>query len=495
MNTLDVTLKSQIHNRFDVEVVDSRTHVVKQRAKAENVICQGLYDKLAASVQYFANIVYGSGTGTPASTDTALFHLEGTISLPTSSYITATTSVDWANRVFSCCRMGTINEQTANGKTLTELGIMNGVLCTHAMLCDMNGNQISIVKTETDIINIYATIFVHWGSDLESQGIHMQPENGSWRGFFGFLAGLYETYDEHANVLIGAQPVTKPTLCRTDGTIKSSGLTKVWSNSNKTLTLTMTRLGASSYNLAGGIRYMVLYSNYGGYGTYPYYPGMTLKTGYPWYPGSDVVGEAIGTGDGTTKDFATKFDNPSNAQIYVDGVLASDVVVEDVPLNYTHMDTYFEGVQIVNGVIYPRTLPYSTNYDCTGIYQGYIHYNPFYAKGIKTCYIPGGYYLDVSDDCVNWTTIWGSHSGSSYYSTTLTVPEAHQNAKYWQFSLGTGAITTMTARDLTGKNIHFTTAPASGAVITANYHTPTIAKDTNHVFDMTVTIQLGEYTA
>ena len=53
----------------------------------------------------------------------------------------------------------------------------------------------------------------------------------------------------------------------------------------------------------------------------------------------------------------------------------------------------------------------------------------------------------------------------------------------------------MTSNALTGKNIHFTTAPASGAVITADYHTPTIAKDTNHVFDLTVTIQLGEYTS
>ena len=43
-------------------------------------------------------------------------------------------------------------------------------------------------------------------------------------------------------------------------------------------------------------------------------------------------------------------------------------------------------------------------------------------------------------------------------------------------------------------NIHFDTPPAAGAVITADYTTKTIAKDENHVFDLTVTIQLGEYT-
>ena len=43
-------------------------------------------------------------------------------------------------------------------------------------------------------------------------------------------------------------------------------------------------------------------------------------------------------------------------------------------------------------------------------------------------------------------------------------------------------------------NIHFATPPAAGAVITADYHTPCIAKDENHVFDCSVTIQIGEYT-
>jgi hypothetical protein len=491
--TLDANFNASIHNRFDVEVIDAKTGKIKQRAQAENVICQGLYDKLASSTQYFANIQYGSGTGTPASTDTTLFHLEGSISLPTGSNITAETSIDWANHVFSCRRMGVIDEQTANGKTLTELGIYGDALCTHAMMRDMNGNQISIPKTNTDILNIYATIFVHWDSSLESQGIHMQPEEDSWHGFFGFLAGLYETYDEYANVLIRAQPGTKPALCSTTDSGKYSGLTKAWSNSNKTLTLTMTRLGASKLNLAGGIRDIVMYSNSYSYGTKPRYPGMTLKTGYTWFPGSDITGEVIGTGDGTTKDFSTKFDNPSNAQIYVDGVLSSEVIVDDVPLNYNHMDIYFEGVQIINGIVYPYTVG-SVGSSFEGLYSC-TYYNPFYSKGIMTAYVNAGYYLDVSDDGINWTTIWGKHDGSQTSSSTLTIPTANQNSKYWKYSGIGSPVNNMVARDLTGKNVHFLTAPPSGAVITGGYHTPVIAKDANHVFDLTVTIQLGEYTS
>jgi len=43
-------------------------------------------------------------------------------------------------------------------------------------------------------------------------------------------------------------------------------------------------------------------------------------------------------------------------------------------------------------------------------------------------------------------------------------------------------------------NIHFSTPPANGAVITADYQTPVAGKDVNHVFDYTFTLQLGEYT-
>ena len=44
-----------------------------------------------------------------------------------------------------------------------------------------------------------------------------------------------------------------------------------------------------------------------------------------------------------------------------------------------------------------------------------------------------------------------------------------------------------------GKAIVFDTAPANGDVITIDYHTPYIAKDSDHVYDMTVTFQFGEY--
>jgi hypothetical protein len=45
------------------------------------------------------------------------------------------------------------------------------------------------------------------------------------------------------------------------------------------------------------------------------------------------------------------------------------------------------------------------------------------------------------------------------------------------------------------KNIIFDTAPANGAVITADYDCEVIAKDANHVFDFSFEITLAEKTS
>ena len=70
---LDAQLNCDIHNRFDIEVVDAATGEVRQRAQAQNVICNQLWPRLLTPATYFNYIHYGIGTGTPAATDTSLF--------------------------------------------------------------------------------------------------------------------------------------------------------------------------------------------------------------------------------------------------------------------------------------------------------------------------------------------------------------------------------------------------------------------------------------
>ena len=68
---LGAKLNASIHNRFDIEVVDSKTGEIKKKAQAENVILNRLWRVYSGNWNSY--IQYGSGAGTPAATDTSLF--------------------------------------------------------------------------------------------------------------------------------------------------------------------------------------------------------------------------------------------------------------------------------------------------------------------------------------------------------------------------------------------------------------------------------------
>ena len=60
----EVAINASIHNRFDIEVVDSQTGEVKQKAQADNVICQGIAEckpiklhRLTSELQRFKFVV------------------------------------------------------------------------------------------------------------------------------------------------------------------------------------------------------------------------------------------------------------------------------------------------------------------------------------------------------------------------------------------------------------------------------------------------------
>lgn len=255
-----------------------------------------------------------------------------------------------------------LGTSTANGSTITEIGLASGTsastLITHAMLKDLNGNTVSIAKTATDIINIYITVFVHWTSlnDITLTQYFFDclvgGQSHTNSGVYSSVAYLYYADGTNTNFMYG--------------------WTYTLDAANKKYTLSLIHLTADSYNSHGitGIKFR----------DDSYYKDV-LSTTLPasWYSGSDVVGEAIGTGDGSTTTFSTYFPHASKATVYVNGVAATDVTVTD--------------------------------------------------------------------------------------SSTYTG------------------------------DIVFATAPASGAVITADYHTSIMAKDATHELDFSIIVQLGAYTA
>lgn len=493
-------IPAKMHNRFDIEVIDSSTGKVKQRAYAENVICQQYWtyllttsDRSSSTWNIFNYIHYGTGTGTPASTDTSLFTYLGALVVNESSF---TYNTNYANGTFSIQGKIVLTETMEIGATLTEVGVARkssaSSLCTHAMLKDMNGNQISITKTDTDIINVYATIFLHVpASYLSISGDLVFNLNGY---FSRFLCGGYR-YDFYTN---NAEPPRYYSPGKTNSLPDSMSsenalpLTMSVDVSNKKLIFTAARQAAASGNTFSskvkGFEWLCAYTLYNN--DRAYYPAFALRSTGAWYGGTSIVGEAIGTGDGSTTDFATLFDGAENVTVYVNGIEAQNVTINSGPLLYTDLSWYFRQITEENNVMYSsmdKGLSYRPE-SSSGI-DGGIWFNPNYAYGVTSFvkgFTPG--VVSVSDDGITWVVISAEYTGDGI----KTVPVAYQYYKYWKFSHDCRSFLPVTALD--GKNLKFASAPASGAVITADYTTPTIAKDANHVFDLAITITLGEYT-
>ena len=154
---MEIKQKVNLHNRFDIEVIDGKTGEVKQRAEAYNIVLDQMYTRLCGGSSYFGNIHFGTGTGTPTASRTSLFTHLGTKTAVNEELIKAIPVSSWKRKIV-------LNPEEFVGSTITEVGIAFGAtatnLVTHAMLKDSEGNPISITKTDTDVITIYATVFV-----------------------------------------------------------------------------------------------------------------------------------------------------------------------------------------------------------------------------------------------------------------------------------------------------------------------------------------------
>ena len=473
-----VELMAKIHNRFDVEVLDAATGELKQRAVGFNVICDNWWAEAFPSV---GAILYGSGTGTPAASDTALFHYEGR-AYNSRSADTSHPGEGWISQSSTAI----LAPETAVGVTLTEVGLAYGsgqAIKTHALLQDMNGNPISITKTETDIIRITSTVFYHFFSSYGSGKIRLTDETG-WT-YSGFTAS-----DDNIIALDSAGASTGSSRIQSD-------TSSPWTAQNKTKTYSMPRIGASGWNFAGGIPYLFIAYE----GTYSYsdrsYKLFFFPTGL-----SQITAEAIGTGDGSTTQFATAFALPQNAKVYVNGTEQTNgvTVVPDIPgfVNINRLFLMLSEQATASFPLISKKYLFPYQYINPGLQVPLIFEHLFSTlvpltsidTGVGTSY--GTREVYTSDDLSTWTL------AASTTSQEVAIPSAHQNKKYYKivFTQETPGNLYLLFKSsaLNGYAIRFDTAPAAGAVITADYKTPMIPKDENHVIDFKFSLTFGEYT-
>lgn len=478
---MDNKVKISMHNKFQIEVVDGKTNEVKQKAQAYNIVCDNLWHYVIETTTAFATCIqYGSGSGTPSASDTSLFTRAGGVGVTHVSL-----NCDFTQKLITRVCKIVLGLNDAVGVTITEVGMAagtgNGALSTHAMLQDMNGNPISIEKTNTDIINIYATIYCHWEIDDEHLSFHpstaMQESLTGISNIFGsFTAGFG--------------------FCNFYG-----DASKTWTKTSavlntKKITYTSPRYNQSEANIAGGIEWILGSGNFTGIG---------IKKGTNSFSATTITNESVGTGDGETTAFKTKFSFPYNATVYVNGVAQTSsqvTVVKDTVYNNTNR-AYI--VALDNDAT-------ESDMQLQSRFMGFwgsetiTFYNPLYAtSGIASIYSGGnssgsfntyraqihGY---VSNDLENWTDIG---TAGPAIGATLNIPEQYRNYKYFKFDSSiSGGYTTDQAIRTTKtnyNNIIFNTAPADGDVITISYTTDCIPKDSDHVLDATFTLEFGNY--
>lgn len=501
-DTLNV--QASIHNRFDIEVVDAATGKVKQTAQALNTICDGLWTRLFSPASYFNYIFYGGGTGTPSSSDTSLFSHIGYAAVANVTY-----GVDYSTGVYY--RKGSIQLSAATaaaGRTISEVGIGYGTsssnLCTHAMLKDMNGNPISIEKTDTDVINIHATVFVHFERlGYDNNTIFLAQTVGNSQGgvdLFTWFSGAYTHRPTWAFWVPGDSLYYKQYRSDTLAPITGTGVTVSYSGdaSTKKMTFNLGRLEASAGNYDQGLMHVCLGSPTESSTIYWYAAAMLVFPGGASYPHSVVEGEAVATGDGTTQDFTLDFAFARDAKIYIDGVETTDFTLDYAP-NSVNWKQYMKGIDPASRdgslVVVPQRSDYMYGSGPNGKTR---FYNPMWGIGIArfvlTTMSTGNTSIFASDDNVNWEKITPADGSST---TTVYVPAEHTHKKFWRVETTSGNYSSFSLYpppSFTGKCLHLNTPPAEGAVITADYKCDCFAKDANHVLDMSVTIQFNEYT-
>lgn len=472
IETLNAQFNASIHNRFDIEVIDACTGEIKQKAYAENIILNQLWTRMfnamAANRIWNNQIHWGTGTATPVATDTGLTTFGGYIT----PVVDGVPKYDPVTGIYAVKKKAVMTETVGVGSTISEVGIGYGTTaatgCTKALLKDMNGNTISILKTSTDIINIYATVYFHIPEAYRAF-IKFDTKNYflKWATGTGDTP-FYGSYDIGLRI----------------SNLTGMGVALTLDAATKKLTATFGRLAAANGNGIGGLYGLTYYSSY-----YAESYNPTIKLDPSWYVPAQITGEAIGTGDGTTVDFKTAFGEIQSATVYVNGVADNTVTVDfNRPWNYTNFAANLITIDEAGNEI-AAMLP--------GVTGTHIWYNPYYEsiglesisftygdRGPQNCF--------ASNDLVNWVNFQTSAL------LVMSVPTAYRRYKYFKL-IGTGTANYMTASasDLTAaqqKNVHFATPPASGAVITIDYTPNVIAKDANHVFDLTMTFTFGEKT-
>ena len=311
-------ITTSIHNRFDIYSTNTETGETKQVAYAENIVLDAMWTRLTARSSYFVNIHYGTGSGTLSKTRTGLFTYLGT-KTAVDDLLTRTIPVaSWRRKII-------LNPEDNVGAVLTEIGISYGAvatnLVTHALLLDMNGNQVAITKTALDLLTIYATVYITFSTSMSSIQICGLPNSNPLMNYLvggtAFPACYFYTGEiggegwENTPTIYSNALGTSPVIVWTADT------------PNKKMVGSTVRFPVESSN--GHIKEIGCGSGVNS----PIFRILLPATGI--YSGMSLEGVSIGTGDGVISEFLIPSKNidTSTLHVYVNGAETTEFTSVD----------------------------------------------------------------------------------------------------------------------------------------------------------------------
>lgn len=311
---LKLEVGSRIHNRFEIEVRDARTGEIKQRGQAENIILNRMYERLCNFNSYFNYIHFGKGEGALDTSRNILFDELGYKQAVTEEIIKDFPISRWVRKIV-------LNPEEYVGESITEVGISDtyssskssSYINTHALIKDAEGNLLNILKTDTDVVVIYATVFIELQNRSENIYFTNLPNNNA---LLNYLCG-------------GSAPSG-------DIEIGRSWHKGTWSTDSKIISKASTKtINAADRKIVYYVRFGVDEGNDGisEIGLKNIFSCKLPETGV--FTQNNIINRQIGVGDGVQDTFNIPDKRISDLTIKTDNAISSDYAhSKELSINY-----------------------------------------------------------------------------------------------------------------------------------------------------------------
>ena len=498
-------IKTTFHNKFTVERRDKDTNELLEVAYGYNTVLDSFLDRLLSALSgqsysdytryILAYIAYGSGTGTLDRTRTSLF-------TPLDVKAASTYEEEIINDLtYSITRKIVIEAGENVGDTLREVGFAyftdSTDIVTHAILEDSEGSPISITKTATDVITIYATLYV----TLTASTNCLFTASNIFRYYLVNGSYCISGYDYDFT----AKRKRTSTIMTKSIDTGVSNFTTI-DNVNKKITIPIRfEAGEANNEVITHVGFVYKEATFVGYADFS-------------NEESVITGDVLGTGDGIETEFTARYDNikSGSATVYIDGVeVTSGVTIEEDTFVNREDKLYWDVASVGNRFLrYSRCDNIDEIFDTPLVdlpYEGDVNSSPDDREIIIEPESPivvssMGLYRDDLDceihyKCVGdteWTSIFDNRiiSAVTHTLSFTGVTEPIAQIKLLLCSTDGSGSFKINSIDCGGiypaYTVKFDTPPAVDEVVTMDYTVQGIAKDANHVLDVELEISLGD---